>query len=72
MGQIYSDKKEAEKLANGILSNFYVHNRNKHFIQAFSLVIYIVGTFMIALNAFEIQTLKSKFQEMSQGRNMLV
>jgi hypothetical protein len=38
----------------------------------FSLANDIVGTFMGAFNAYEIQKLKSKFQDMSQGHNMLV
>jgi hypothetical protein len=52
--------------------DFYVHNREKRFILLVQIATDIVGTFMRAFNAYEIQQLKSKFQEMSNGRNMLV
>jgi hypothetical protein len=32
----------------------------------------IIGTFLGAFNAYKIQQLKSKFQEISKGHNMLV
>ncbi len=54
------------------MQDFHLHNKNKPFVQVFSLATDIVGTFMGAFNAYEIQMLKSKFQEMSQGHNMLV
>ena len=57
---------------NATLPDFYIHNRNKRFIQAIYLVSDIIGTFMGAFNAYEIQQLKSKFQDLSQGHNMLV
>ncbi len=52
--------------------DFYVHNREKRFIQLVKIATDILGTFMGAFNAYEIQQLKSKFQEMSNGHNMLV
>jgi hypothetical protein len=60
-----------EKLYHGTLPDFYIHNRGKHFVQLFSLATDIVGTFMEAFNAYEIQQLKSKFQDMLNGHNML-
>jgi hypothetical protein len=52
--------------------DFYVHNREKRFIHLVKIPTDIVGTFMGAFNAYEIQQLKSKFQEMSNAHNMLV
>ncbi len=54
------------------ITRFYVHNREKRFILLFSLATYIVGNFMEAFIAYEIQQLKFKFQEMSNGHNMLL
>jgi transcription antitermination factor NusA-like protein len=62
----------AEKLYSRTLPNFYVHNKNKRFVQIFLLTTDIVGTFMGTFNANNIQKLKSQFQNMSQGHNMLV
>jgi hypothetical protein len=66
------EKKMAEESNFDTLADFYVHNREKHFIQLVKIVTDIVGTFMGAFNAFKIQQLRSKFQEMSTGHNMLV
>ena len=57
---------------DGQLPDFYLHSRHKRFLQAFSLFSDIVGTFMGAFNAYEIQQLKEKFTELSTGHNMLV
>ena len=70
--EIRKEQMEADTKFNGTLPDFYIHNRHKRFIQAFSLVTDIVGTFMGAFNAYEIKLLKTKFQEMSLGHNMLV
>jgi hypothetical protein len=53
-------------------ADFYVHNREKCFIQMVSIATDIVGTFIGAFNAYKIQQLKSKFQEISNGHIMLV
>jgi hypothetical protein len=62
---------DSEIFFNGSLPDFYEHKRNECFVQVFSLVTDIVGTFMGAFNAYEIQRLKSKFQEMLQGHSMM-
>jgi hypothetical protein len=71
--QIYNEKWEADKTLQWYFARLLcTHNSNKRFIQAFSIVTDMVGTFMGAFNAFEIQQPKSKFQDMSQGHNMLI
>jgi hypothetical protein len=60
LDQIRKEKRVTEKLTNGTLQDFYIHNQNKHFIQAFSLATDIVVTLKGAFNAYEIQKLKSK------------
>ena len=47
-------------------------NRTKRFVQLFSLVNDVIGTFMGAFNAYEIQQLKKKFNELHSGHNSLV
>jgi hypothetical protein len=66
------EKKEAEESNYDTSVDLYVHNREKHFILLVKIATNIVGTFMGAFNAYEIQQLKSKFQEMSNMHNMLV
>jgi hypothetical protein len=66
------EKKMAEESHYNPSAGFYVHNREKQFIQRVSIATDIVGTFMGAFNAYKIQQLKSKFQEISNGHNMLV
>ena len=70
--ELKQEQLEIEKHHNATLPDFYIHNRNKRFLQAISLASDIIGTFMGAFNAYEIQQLKSKFQDLSQGHNMLV
>ena len=72
LGELERDRIRAEQLYNGTLPDFYIHNREKRFIQALTLVTDIVGTFLGAFNAYEIQQLKAKFSDLSQGHNMLV
>jgi hypothetical protein len=42
----------------------------KMFVQLFSLATDIVGTFLGAFNAYEIQQLKSKFNNLHSGHNI--
>ena len=69
---IYENLIKEQKLANATLPDFYIHNRDKRFIQTLTLFNDIVGTFMGAFNAYEIRQLKLKFQELESGHNMLV
>ncbi len=75
-GRIWRLMKKEQKMAEeshfDTSVDFYVHNREKRFIQLVKIATAIVGIFMGAFNAYEIQQLKSKFQEMSNGHNMLV
>jgi hypothetical protein len=57
-----------EKLYNGNLPDFYIHNKNKRFNQVLSLLTDIVETFLGAFNAYEIQQLKSKYLDISKGQ----
>ena len=54
--------------------DFYLthQSRKKRFIQALSLFNDILGTFMGAFNAYEIQKLKEQFNSLSSAHNMLV
>ncbi len=70
--ELKQEQLQIELHHNATLPDFYIHNHNKRFIQAISLASDIIGTFMGALNACEIQQLKSKCQDLSQGHNMLV
>ena len=70
--ELEQEQLQIELRHNATLPDFYIHNRNKRFIQASSLVSEIIGTFMGALNACEIQQLKSKCLNLSQVHNMLV
>jgi hypothetical protein len=71
-GEIYREKQRAEKLHHKTLSDFYIHIREKRLEQMVPLATNIVGIFMGAFNPYEIQQLKSKFQEISNRHNMLV
>lgn len=62
---------EEERLTNQT-PDWYIQTRQKRFIQAFKLINDVVGTFMGAFNAYEIRQLKSKFNDLSSGHNMLV
>ena len=66
-------KEEDDKYSNGDnLPDYYIQSRQKRFIQLFSLEKDIVGRFMGAFNAYEIQQLKYKFNNLHSGHNMLV
>jgi hypothetical protein len=66
-------KEEDDKYARGEnLPDYYIQSRQKRFVQLFSLADDKVGTFMGAFNAYEIQQLKSKFNNLHSGQNMLV
>jgi hypothetical protein len=67
-----NEQKMDEELHFETSVDFYVHNREKRYIQLVKIATDIVGTFMGAFNAYEIQQLKYKFQEMLNGHNMLV
>ena len=70
--QILKDEKEEQDLfAN--TPDWYFHSRQKrNFLAAFKIINDVVGTFMGAFNAYEIRQLKSKFNNLSSGHNMLV
>jgi hypothetical protein len=55
------ERKEAEESTYETSVDFYVHNREKCFIQLVKIAMDIVGTFMGAFDAYEIQQIKSKF-----------
>ena len=67
-------KEEMELKANGTknLPEFYIRHRAKRFAQVLAAVNNVVGTFMGAFNAYEIKQLNKKFEDLSQGHNMLV
>jgi hypothetical protein len=63
-----------ELKANGTteLPEYYIRHRAKRFAQVIALANNIVGTCMGAFNAYEIRQLNLKFEDLSQGHNMLV
>jgi hypothetical protein len=63
-----------ELKANGTteLPEFYIRHWAKRFAQVLALANNTVGTFMGAFNAYEIRQLNQKFEDLSQGHNMLV
>ena len=67
-------KEEMELKTNGTknLPEFYIRHRAKRFAQVLAAVNNVVGTFMGAFNAYEIRQLNKKFEDLSQGHNMLV
>ena len=52
------------------LPDFYIKHRAKRFAQVLALANNIVGTFMGALNAYEIRQSNQKFEDLSTGHNM--
>ena len=58
-----------EEKKNSYTPDFYIHNRDKRFIQAITLINDIVGTFMGTFNAFEI--LQSKCALLNTQKSVL-
>ena len=67
----YLELKESSNSTS--IEDHYIHNRDKRYVMAaLSLASDIVGTFMGAFNAYEIQQLKTKLQDLGEGHNSLV
>ena len=67
----YLEQKECSNSTS--IEDHYIHNRDKRYVMAaLSVASDIVGTFMGAFNAYEIQQLKTQLQDINTGHNSLV